>query len=319
MTSGIVDAHVHLHKSIEKERQALPIPGRRDVDRWGNVDTIFPFMDREGVSHIVALNLFPTPFIRMALRDRLDDSLEGPELEHAHSQIEVDLVARLRRHNDWLTDVAARHPRVIAAIGIQGIMGSEEMIAELELQVSRGAKAVKLIPGFFREFPNDRVFWPLYERCQELGVVVVSDTGSLGVGRHRAYPGEYNEICYGEPRLFEDVLVDFPDLCLVMAHFPSSYWDQRVELAARFENLHFDTSGGFDAPWMQVRDGHRAIDEADAVRIMRHVGIERFMFGSDGPHVMLQPYVEQALRLDMTEVEREALLAGNARRVFSIP
>ena len=46
------------------------------------------------------------------------------------------------------------------------------------------------------------------------------------------------------------------------------------------------------------------------------VGIERFMFGSDGPHVMLQPGLEQFLRLDLTNAERKQVLVDNARRIY---
>jgi predicted TIM-barrel fold metal-dependent hydrolase len=104
-----------------------------------------------------------------------------------------------------------------------------------------------------------------------------------------------------------------------MAHFGSAYWDQRIELALRNPNLMFDISGGFDTPGLKVRDGHRALHEQDAVRVMRRIGIERFMFGSDGPHVMLQPYVEQVLRLGLSTDELAMLLAGNARKIYAIP
>lgn len=314
----LIDAHVHLHKNLDKERQALPIPGRRDRDRWGHTDSIIPYMDREGVTHAVALNLFPTPFIRRALRDKIPDDVTGQARAAAEAAIEADMAARLVRHNEWLTGVSQREPRIVAGIGIQKLLTPDEMVREVEERAAQGARAVKLLPGFFREFPNDEAFWPMYARCQELGVVVVSDTGSLGVGEHRAYPGEVNDVCYGEPRLFEDVLASFPDLTLVMAHFPSASWDQRVDLAQRYDNLMFDISGGFHSPGFRARDADRAIPETDAVRVMRAVGMERFMFGSDGPHVMLQPYIEQVLRLDLTPGELDVLLTGNARRVFRI-
>ena len=85
------------------------------------------------------------------------------------------------------------------------------------------------------------------------------------------------------------VTASFERLVLVMAHFASAYWDERVELALRYPNLHFDVSGGFQAPELEVRDGPRALTEEDAPRILRKVGIERFMWGTDGPAVMHQP------------------------------
>lgn len=319
MELELIDAHIHLHKDIEKERQALPLPGRRDRDRWGNADAVTAHLDWEGVSYAVSLNLFPTPVIRRALRARIPAQATPAEQAAAEAAIEVDLKERLRSHNAWLCAFSREQPRVLAGIGIQKLLTPDEMVEEVELRVAEGARAVKLIPGWYREFPNDRAYWPMYERCQELGIPIVSDTGPLGLGRHGAYPGEVNTICYGEPLVFEDVLKAFPRLTLVMAHFGSAYWDQRLELARQYSNLVFDISGGFDSPGLKVRDAHRALHEEDAVRVLRRIGIERFMFGSDGPHVMLQPYVEQVLRLGLTTDELTLLLAGNARRIYAIP
>lgn len=103
-----------------------------------------------------------------------------------------------------------------------------------------------------------------------------------------------------------------------MCHFASAFWDERLEMAKRFPNLHFDISGGFNAPYVKTRDGNRAIAEEDAARIMRKAGIEKMMFGSDGPSRMVQPYLEQILRLDLTDQEKRMILAENARRIYKI-
>lgn len=319
MDNDLIDAHVHLYRDAETERRALPIPGRRDRDRWGNADSIVSYMDREGVSHVVSLNLFPTPMIRRTLLSKFPSDLAEAERDAAASQVESDLANRLRQHNEWLCDLSQKQPRVIAGIGIQKLLTPQEMVEEVETRAREGARAVKIIPGWYHELPNDRAFWPMYARCEELGLPIVSDTGTLGLGVHAAYPGEYNEVCYGEPLLFEEVLASFPRLTIVMCHFASAYWDERVELAQRYPNLVFDISGGFYVDGLKVRDGLRALPETDAVRVMRRVGMERFIFGSDGPHVMLQPYLEQALRLDLTGGERRVLLVENAGRVFGIP
>jgi predicted TIM-barrel fold metal-dependent hydrolase len=314
----IIDAHVHLYRDIEKEKQALPIPGRRDRDRWGNADSIVPYLDREGVSTVVGLNFYPTGVMRRVLRSRIRPGLSATDRLDAEEDVERQLVAGLRRQNEWLCDLAARTGRIVAGVGVQKLLTPEQLVAEVELRAAQGARTIKMIPGWFHEYPNDRAFWPMYRRCVELGLAVTSDTGTVGLGVHAAYPDEFNPICYGEPVHFIDVLDAFPELTLVMCHFGSAFWDQRVELARRYPNLAFDISGGFAAPHFDARDGTRALPEADAVRVMRKVGIERMMFGSDGPHVMLQSYLEQFLRLDLTDEEKQLVLAENARRIYRI-
>jgi predicted TIM-barrel fold metal-dependent hydrolase len=306
----IIDAHVHLYRSLTLEKQNVVDPGRRDRDRWGNPDAVTAFMEREGVSSVVCLPNFPTRQMRAAQVAQLSEAQTRTERERALAGIEQELAGRVRRQNDWLCQLHGANPRLVPAIGIQKLFSSQEMVDEVGRLAGRGARTVKLLPGLYFEYPDDRAFWPMYEACQDLGLAVTSDTGTLGA--------QESGTCYGEPRRFAEVLHDFPRLTLVMAHFPSAFWDERVELAGRFPNLVFDISGGFHGPHMEVRDGHRALAVEDAVRLLRKVGIERFMFGSDGPRFRFQPAIEQVLALDLTDAEKQALLADNARRIYRI-
>jgi predicted TIM-barrel fold metal-dependent hydrolase len=312
----IVDAHVHLFRDLKREQQGFRIPGRRDRDRWGNADAIGPFMDREGVSNVVVLSFYPTGVMRRSLRSKVPADASAAEREQAYKEIEQQLATGLRRQNEWTCKLGQDDSRIIAGIGVQKLLSPQEMVQEVELRASQGAHAVKMVPGWFHEFPGDRAFWPVYRRCVELGLPVTADTGTLGLGRHAAHPDEDNKIAYGEPVHFTEVLESFPGLTVVMAHFACAFWDERVEMAMRFPNLMFDISGGFQGPGVEARNGHRAIAEEDAVRVIRHVGVERFMFGTDGPHHMLQPVLEQFLRLDFTDDEKRRILSQNARRIY---
>lgn len=307
---GIIDAHVHLYRSLDLERKNVVHPGRRDRDRWANPESVTSHMDREGISKIVCLPNFPTRQMRQSLLSDLPAELTDDERKAAAADIEGNLASRLRRQNAWMCQAAADNPRLVPAISMQKVFSPEEMVQELELRVSQGARIVKMLPGMYFEHPADRAFWPMYQACADLDVAIVSDTGTLG------QPD--SGVAYGEPANFAEVLAAFPRLRLVMAHFPSAYWDERVALAQQFPNLYFDTSGSFYAENMEVRDGPRAAALEDATRLIRSVGADRFMFGSDGPRFLLQPQLEQIIGLDLTDDERQMILADNARRIYRI-
>jgi predicted TIM-barrel fold metal-dependent hydrolase len=306
----IIDAHVHLYRSLALEKQNVQDPGRRDRDRWGNPESVSAFMDREGISSIVCLPNFPTRQMRDTLLAQLPADQSTTEHETARTTIHAELLGRVRRQNEWLIQIGKANPRLVPAVGIQKLFSSEQMVEEVRVRAALGARTVKLLPGFYFEYPDDRAFWPMYEEAQALGLAITSDTGTLGFQESGAY--------YGEPIRFVDVLEAFPRLRVVMAHFPSAFWDERVELALRYPNLYFDVSGSFGAPHLEVRDEHRALAFDDAVRVLRKVGVERFMFGSDGPRFRFQPALQQVLALDLTESEKRAILAGNARRIYGI-
>lgn len=148
---------------------------------------------------------------------------------------------------------------------------------------------------------------------------VTPDSGTLG---ELSPEGGY----YGEPVNFIEILESFPKLTMVMCHLASAFWDQRVEMAQRFPNLCFDISGNFNRPsgsgWgfepIAARDAHRACAEEDAVRIIRKIGADRIMWGTDGPGLMARPGIEQVLRLDLTDDEKRKILSENAKRIYGI-
>jgi predicted TIM-barrel fold metal-dependent hydrolase len=267
-------------------------------------------MDSCGISKLVFLNVLPTvEMIEAGLRKRAPETEEARR--DAEAELRSEMADRIRRQNAWACEVGATFDRLVPFVGVQPLLGSEDAAAEVRLGHESGAKGVKIQPGMNAFFPADRALWPMYETAQELGLPILTDSGTYG---HPTPDGGH----YGEPFNFVEVLESFPRLTLVQAHFASAYWDQRIELAQRYPNLFFDVSGGFGAPDLIVRDEHRALAEDDAVRVLRRVGVDRFLFGTDGPSVMPQPYIEQVLRLGLTDDEQRLILSENAKRLYRI-
>ncbi len=306
----IVDAHVHLFRSTRHEKAAFALPGRRDRDRWGTPETIIPFMDRNGISKVVFLNVFPTNELMAAALKEMPATLTKRERAKAEDDLKIDIADRIRRHNEWACEVGKQQARLIPFIGIQKILGTNGMAEEVALRATQGAKGVKIHPGIYSFYPNDRDLWPMYETCQKLGVPILSDSGP--------WQGAPHGIEYGEPAHFTEILRDFPRLTLILAHLGSAFWDERIEIGRQFPNVYFDISQGFSTPEAVSRHGYRGLSELDAVRVIRKIGVERVMFGTDGPDFDWIPQLEEFLRLDLTQEEKRMILAGNAKRILRI-
>jgi predicted TIM-barrel fold metal-dependent hydrolase len=307
----VIDAHVHLWRSAEQEKRALPLPGRRDRDRWGTPEAAIRMMDRCGISKLVFLNVLPTVEMIDAALEKLPPEASDATRQAEEERLRLEMADRVRRQNTWACEVGAEYSRLVPFIGVQKLLGAEGCAEEVVRGHSMGAKGVKLQPGMNMFVPADRELWPMYETAQDLGLPILTDSGTYG----RPAPDGSD---FGRPANFIEVLQSFPRLTLVMAHFASAYWDERLELALRYPNLSFDVSGGFGAPDIAARDGRRALAEEDAVRVLRKVGIDRFLFGTDGPSVMPQPYIEQILGLALTDDEHRRVLAENATRLYGL-
>jgi predicted TIM-barrel fold metal-dependent hydrolase len=201
--------------------------------------------------------------------------------------------------------------------------GAEAMVEEVALRVSQGARGVKLHPGMFSFFPDDDRMWPMYRKCQELGLPVLADSGPWPHSHVlTTYPLFYQvppaHVDYAEPKNFARVLEAFPKLTLILAHLGSAWWDERVELARAYPNVCFDTSQGFSAPDRIPVVPHRGLAEEDVVRIFRKIGVDRIMFGTDFPAIAPQPQLEQILRLPFKDEEKRMILSENVRRLYRI-
>jgi predicted TIM-barrel fold metal-dependent hydrolase/GNAT superfamily N-acetyltransferase len=112
----------------------------------------------------------------------------------------------------------------------------DDLPEAFERQIARGARAVKIHPihGFF--FANDARLYPIYERCEREGLVVMFHAGTS------LFPG--CKMRFSDPYTFDDVISDFPDLKVVLCHGGRGFWYHIAEfLAKRFENVYIDVSG----------------------------------------------------------------------------
>ena len=325
-TLEVIDAHAHLVRSIEEEAGYYLVPGRRNLNRYANPERVMQFMDSLGISKLVFLVLIPRQYrAPLALKAKLNEFPEDQRQEE-RKRIGEKMAPLMRTMNEWGCELGRRFPRLHPFVCVSDDLGdADDMVDEVVTTARQGAKGVKLHPGMFSFFPHDERYWPVYEKCQELGLPIVADSGLWPTSPVlAAFPMPVVEkkheapIDYGEPKNFANVLEAFPRLTLVLAHLGSAWWDERVELAQRYPNVFFDTSQGFSAVDMLPVTPRRSLAEEDAARVLRKIGIERIMFGTDSPAVPAQPQLEQILRLPISDEEKRLLLSENAKRILRL-
>ncbi len=161
-------------------------------------------------------------------------------------------------------DISRFHPELIPIANLNPNYHTD-LAAAFDAQLAQGARALKIHPihGYF--FANDPRLYPIYERCQAEGMVVMFHAGtSLFQGC---------KMRYSDPYTFDDVINDFPGLKVVLCHGGRGFWYQIAEfLAKRFDNVSIDVSG--------LPPG-RLLDYFPS---MKHFS-RKFLYGSDFPGV----------------------------------
>jgi predicted TIM-barrel fold metal-dependent hydrolase len=294
----MIDAHAHSYPTPELGLEWQRTMGH-DPKRSGHIDELLASMDEAGIEHTVVL-LWTRAGERHA--QLLDDGVDDAAAR-AIVRREIDEL------NHWGCEAGVRDARIVPFVGINvRYFEPAEIRDEISALVERGARGVKLIPPSMRLYANDELLLPVYERCEQLGLPITSQSGTGG-----GDPPTAGADHFGRPGYWDDVLTTFPRLNVTLAHLGHGYEDDVVELTRRHENLRTDTS-------LQLsglgRAGRRSADEL--VALIRTIGTDRVLFGTNYPFVDQSRYAEVLAELPLTEDERELIASANARRLLGL-
>jgi predicted TIM-barrel fold metal-dependent hydrolase len=143
---------------------------------------------------------------------------------------------------------------------------------------------------------NDRLYYPLYAACEELGIPV-----SINVG----IPGPRVRSVCQDPRHLEDVLIDFPTLTVIGAHMGHPYEALLIQYMMKWPNLYLSNSA-YSAKY---------IDPALVSFMGSSRGKGRVLFASDHPFLPMHKALEAARALPL-DVGALRLFLGDAARAI---
>lgn len=171
----------------------------------------------------------------------------------------------------------------------------------LQEQLAAGAVALKVHP-VHGDFPaNARELYPAYALCEHLGVPVIVHTGTS------IFPGAAN--AFADPSFLQDVVRDFPDLKVVLAHGGRGWWyGVAATMALEIPNVWIEISG---LPPHKLRLYYDGFPFEELAR--------KFIFGSDWPGVpSIRDNVRSILELGLGRETIEAILHRNALQIYRL-
>ena len=291
---AVIDAHVHTYPTSQIGRQATGGLAFSGCD--GTIQELLGLMAVGGIDKAVMVNMTPVADMREAALA----AGQGPYEEVARQMIE-----RMKRRNAWTCQVARDHPSLIPCISLDPSMGADDAVAEIRQRVQEGARGIKLHPSSQRFNADDRNLWPAYAEAEATGLPIISHGG--------IFPMDPESSDYSRPRAFARVLAAFPRLTLVVAHLGQGYFEESVAMASKYPNLFFDCSGAVSGAVEPP-----ALSDEEAVDIIRRIGVERVLFGSDWPWFHPLRDRERIEALSFSNSERGLILGGNAQHIMGV-
>ena len=160
------------------------------------------------------------------------DAMTEVGIDHAVLQAEW-AAGDYRAMNDAVARIVSEHPDRLTGYCTVNPGAGDDMAAVVEREVTeRGMRGVNLQPFSYRVKAEDKRFYPLYQKCQELGVPVTIHT-SINFSNDRS-------IEYGRPLPLCEIACDFPELTIVANHGGWPWVAELVAIAWKHRNVYIE-------------------------------------------------------------------------------
>jgi uncharacterized protein len=209
--------------------------------------------------------------------------------------------------NDYVAEVVRKYPDQF--IGFASVDPWKGVIAvrELERAVKElGLRGLKLHPTTQAFFPNDTRFYPLWEKCVELGIPLISHTGQTGVGAGTPGGGGL-KLKYAHPLHLDDVAADFPGLTIIMAHPAVPWQEEQLAVAMHKANVYIDLSGWSPKYFRPV-----------LVQYANSLLQDKVLFGTDYPVLQPERWLKDFEALEIKEEVRRKIILENAQKLLKL-
>jgi len=208
-----------------------------------------------------------------------------------------------RDDNDYVMEAVARYPRRLVGLAVLNPCAADDAVYEMERCAKGGLRGLgELMPdGQGYTLSDVEAMRPIMEAAQRLGWVVMTHSNEqLG----HDYPGKGKT----GPEVVVRFAQAFPDARIVCAHWGGGllFYELMPEVRESLRNVFYDTAA---SPYLY---------DDRIYRVAAEVAPDKILFGTDYPLLRARAYLRRIRAANLAPDAEQALLGGNAARVFGI-
>ncbi|HIY97411.1 MAG TPA: amidohydrolase [Candidatus Borkfalkia excrementigallinarum] len=261
----LIDFHAHAFLDKLAANAVSSLAARAHFTPFcdGTVDGTARLMREQGVDRFAVLNI-----------------AVSPKTERHVNDFAISLLDR----GDTVLPFGSVHP------------SSPDAFSELERLKNAGIRGIKFHNEYQNFFVDDEIAFPVYERCAELGFIMLFHGGA-----DRGFSPPVKTA----PRRMRRVALRFPQAKIIVAHLGGQDMQQEAIDELADTNVYIDTS--FVS---------RSVEPSVAERSIRAFGFDRVIFGSDCPWDTPANTVAFLQAMDFSQEEYEKIYSKNALKIL---
>ncbi|MBA7693177.1 hypothetical protein ES703_101753 [subsurface metagenome] len=233
-------------------------------------------------------------------------SMEEAGVDRAILQAEHDGYSDYHTMNDAAYRIAKAYPDKFPAYFMcLNPLVDEDMVKVLERGVKeQGFRGVNFQAWAVRVSSTDSRFWPVYAKCQELGLIVTIHS-SINFSVDRV-------IDYSHPSHLDKIACDFPELVLVANHGGWPWVTEMMAVAWKHSNVYIEL-GAVSPKYI----GTPGTGWEPLMRYGNTLLQDQVLFATDSM-LSHKRCVEELKALPLKETVKEKWLGGNAARLLGL-
>lgn len=246
--------------------------------------------------------------INYTVKDLLSQ-MDAAQVDKAvlHAEFEWGGYAMYKSLNDRVAALVKRYPSRFVGVASVDPHDGELAMEELNRAVLElGLRGLNLAPSFFGISPNDRLLYPFYARCHELGIPV-----SIHIGVHFS---SIHPLHLGNPLELDEIACRFPGLKIVGLHGGWPWILEAIAVARRHPTVYLEF--GAIAPKYFARPGS---GWEPVLQFGNSVLQDQILFASDWPNLPHSRFLEEHSQLPWKPEVREKIFNTNVRKLYEFP
>ncbi len=208
--------------------------------------------------------------------------------------------------NKSVAGFAEKHPDRFLFMGAVDPHKGMQALKELEYAAENlGMKCLCLEPWLHKLRSNDKLYYPVYAKCAELGIPVWIHSSINFVPQLK--------MDFGRPIHLDEVAGHFPELKIIAGHGGWPWVNEMTALLWRHENVYTDIAA--------IRPKYISTPGSGWETLLQYgnsILQDKILFATAWPAQDFKQSVDEVKKLPLKNAVREKWLAGNARKVLSL-